>query len=294
MDDILGVALHEGPIPKMRPPLLAELGHEDVLLRVCVVHTARVFKADLSNRVRPSLVAWVPIAMEADAPDIPAGLRIREDLVRPSGHPVPVVVPHYELEVREISLLQGWSEVVPHKVPLLLRRIHTILPAVRALRLVLHGEAPKWELLLGHCLGELGIVQRPNMPALLPQLPAIAHPLVVLHPGRGTPRTSEELDRAARRLLRPLYQRYDVLLIMVDAEVPQLPVHRCLIAAPIAAREVAGVHVHTAEPVAKTSGGVVISLDDFVLQLFAENVEIHSRALCERTAESHERVLLHT
>mmetsp|Transcript_48799 Transcript_48799/g.152649 ORF Transcript_48799/g.152649 Transcript_48799/m.152649 type:complete len:549 (+) Transcript_48799:73-1719(+) len=265
-DDIQSVPLREGPVALVGPALLAGLGHDQVLVRPQLVRPEHVLEADLPRLVRPTLVARVAIPVEGYSPDILGSHSIGVDDARPSEHVVAVVVPHQELDVHAAAL-QGRAEVVAHEVALLLGREEAALPAHWCVGLVLHGHRPHGQAATVQLPRKLHVVPRPHLAVLRLEDTASHHAAGVLHPRWWTPRARHDLQQLARGRVRAVDEGDDGPPISCYGEAMQLLVASLWTARPVTPREVAGVDVRAAHPVAEPNVRAEVGLDHLLLSL---------------------------
>mmetsp|Transcript_67305 Transcript_67305/g.217291 ORF Transcript_67305/g.217291 Transcript_67305/m.217291 type:complete len:264 (+) Transcript_67305:727-1518(+) len=229
--------------------------------------------------------------MEAQAPDVPGGVFVGVDRLRPHEHLVAVVVPDDELEV-QAALLQRRPQVVAHEVALLLGAVLAALPPHLAPGLVLHREAPQGQPGRFDLSGEAHVVARPRLPAVLPELAAVAHRAGLLHPGRRTPRAGDELQGLLRRVHRPADHRQDRPLVVLQGEAGELEVVRLVAAGPVAPGEVAGGRVQAAHGVAQPDAPVEVGVQHPQLRGLAQLRQQVGRGLREGAPEAQEYLVL--
>jgi hypothetical protein len=159
--------------------------------------------------------------------------------------------------------VQRRPKVIAHEIALFLGAVQAGVPALARLGLVLHRYAPD-----RHALGRIGLDEThealcPGGAALRPEASAVVHAAAVLHPGRRAPGRGQQLEFAAaglRHALGGLDHRQQRLAVALDAEALERVVVRLFDMRVVAQREVAAVHVHAAQAVAVTLGGIEIGV----------------------------------
>mmetsp|Transcript_42573 Transcript_42573/g.112343 ORF Transcript_42573/g.112343 Transcript_42573/m.112343 type:complete len:280 (+) Transcript_42573:668-1507(+) len=219
--------------------------------------------------------------MEGRSPDVPR-CGIAQYRRKAFVNDIQVVVPDHKLHT---TPFQGWAQVVPDEITLLLRGVRAALPITRVLGLVLHREAPEGQVPRCELLRKTNVMSSPGLAAVCSELPSTHH-TTVLHPGGRTPRTREEVQRARRHAShRQADHGNDGPLVPLDTEGFQVEVTGCLATTPSTLTEVAGIHVQTAKPITQPIRRVVCPRN------LLTHLHVHGqlrRRLCEGTSKPHE------
>mmetsp|Transcript_143330 Transcript_143330/g.399557 ORF Transcript_143330/g.399557 Transcript_143330/m.399557 type:complete len:418 (+) Transcript_143330:1003-2256(+) len=202
------------------------------------------------------------------------------------------MVPADDLQVHA-TLLDRGPEVVAHKVTLLLGIEEAVLPTVGRTRLVLHGKGEEREAGLLQMPRKLHEVPRPRLAALGQEFATVEHVASVLHPPRGAPGAGEEHQRPAHGGDGPPDHGENGLVVPRDAEALELHVVLLLAAAPVAPREVAGVHVQATDPVAEAHIAPEVRVNNALLVRGAHALQQLGGTLCEGTSETRKGLVPH-
>mmetsp|Transcript_49211 Transcript_49211/g.107031 ORF Transcript_49211/g.107031 Transcript_49211/m.107031 type:complete len:386 (+) Transcript_49211:1161-2318(+) len=161
---------------------VAGLGAQNELVRRCEVRIVEVSRLQTS------------VPMHTDPIKVLPRQRVAIEHLGPVVNVVLVVVEAHDDHARMVAF-ENRPEVVSDKLHHVLRRVEARLPANVRLRLVLHGDAPKFHAFLLVCVDEGGHVLCPGAHVLLVQAvwhSTLRHPPAticrwVLHPSRRAP-----------------------------------------------------------------------------------------------------------
>mmetsp|Transcript_45248 Transcript_45248/g.127969 ORF Transcript_45248/g.127969 Transcript_45248/m.127969 type:complete len:263 (-) Transcript_45248:946-1734(-) len=237
-ENTLTVAFAHKPISHVCSLLLTHLCHDQMLVGLEFVHTPDVVEAAVVHEVGPPVMARVPVPVVAHPPDVLACFWVAVDGLCPQAHVITIVVPAYDLQVKPAGL-ESRPKMVTDKIALFLSIEEAILPPIFVVRLILHGETPKWQPGFFACLCELDEVLGPRLEAVRLEVPTEGHPLVVLHPRCWAPRARKQGQWLPCYLKRPLRHGEDFLIVPGRGEGLELSVAILLATSPVAAREVA-------------------------------------------------------